>query len=575
MKHLSARVRPASLAGLLVLLSLLLGPGARGQAPAWQMATAFSPTNALSYASEARATATDAAGNVYVAGLFSGTATFGAVTLTSAGGTDVFIAKYNPRTASLAWVQQAGGPGSDVATGIAVTGSSVYVAGFFTGTAAFGGFGLTSAGAEDGFVAKLTDAGTAATFTWAQALGGTGSDRVYGLAVNGTGVYAAGFFSGTAAFGSAALTTAGSIDAFVVKLVDAGASPSLAWAQRGGGAGPEVVTGLALSGSSVYLTGYFIGTASAFGATSIASVGGTDVFVAKLTDGVSAGTFVWAQGAGGLSDDYAFGLAAAGASVYVVGRFTSRPAAFGTTTLTNSTVGTTLSDVFVAKLTDAGATGAFVWAQQAGGTDDDVAVSVAVRGPNVYVAGFFNSRTATFGTTTVTTAGAFDVFVTKLLDAGATSTFAWTQTGGGTGTETCYALALGGSSVYAAGSLAAPSTFGGTTVTGAFGGLVGYLASLTDPTLTATAAAPSSLSFALAPNPARAATTLTLPARPGAATATLTLLDALGRTLRIETLPLPAAGLRHEISLSGLPASLYALRVTAGPATATRRLVVE
>ena len=39
------------------------------------------------------ATAIDASGNVYVAGYFTGTISFGATTLTSAGDRDVFVAK--------------------------------------------------------------------------------------------------------------------------------------------------------------------------------------------------------------------------------------------------------------------------------------------------------------------------------------------------------------------------------------------------------------------------------------------------------------------------------------------------
>ena len=45
--------------------------------------------------------------------------------------------------------------------------------------------------------------------------------------------------------------------------------------------------------------------------------------------------------------------------------------------------------------------------------------------------------------------------------------------------------------------------------------------------------------------------------------------------MRSATVALPAAGLRHELSLAGLPAGIYALQVQAGAATATRRLVVE
>ena len=55
------------------------------------------------------AIAADAAGNTYVTGYFSDAVTFGpGQTRTSTGGSDIFVAKYDP-AGNLVWVQQAGG----------------------------------------------------------------------------------------------------------------------------------------------------------------------------------------------------------------------------------------------------------------------------------------------------------------------------------------------------------------------------------------------------------------------------------------------------------------------------------
>ena len=51
--------------------------------------------------------ALDGAGNVYVAGRFEQTATFGPTTLVSQGDWDVFLAKYDPQ-GQLQWVRGAG-----------------------------------------------------------------------------------------------------------------------------------------------------------------------------------------------------------------------------------------------------------------------------------------------------------------------------------------------------------------------------------------------------------------------------------------------------------------------------------
>jgi hypothetical protein len=53
--------------------------------------------------------AVDADGNSYVSGYFEGTAIFGGTTLTSSGGTDIFIAKMNA-VGNWQWVKQAGVP---------------------------------------------------------------------------------------------------------------------------------------------------------------------------------------------------------------------------------------------------------------------------------------------------------------------------------------------------------------------------------------------------------------------------------------------------------------------------------
>ena len=81
--------------------------------------------------------------------------------------------------------------------------------------------------------------------------------------------------------------------------------------------------------------------------------------------------------------------------------------------------------------------------------------------------------------------------------------------------------------------------------------------------------------FELTPNPAHGTATVQLPAVPGAAQATLTLLDALGRTVRTQLVPLPAAGATAEVPLAGLAPGLYRLRVQAGGLLASRALAVE
>jgi hypothetical protein len=501
----------------------------------------------------------------------------GTTLTSSLGSLDVFVAKFNPVSNQFVWAQRAGGSDYDYAYALAVSGTSIYVTGVFRSpTAGFGATTLTNTGSNDVFVAKLTDAGSTGNFAWAQRAGGTGNDQATTLAVSGTSVYVAGNFgSTTAAFGSTTLANAGTFvgtdDVFVAKLTDAGSTGSFAWAQRAGGGNIDGANMLAVSGTSVYVAGIFDSPTAGFGLTTLTNAGSNtaDGFVAKLTDAGNTGSFAWAQRAGGMGNDYANALAVSGTSVYVTGSFGSPTAGFGLTTLTNAGSMNT-ADVFVAKLTDAGNAGSFAWAQRAGGTGSDNAISLAMSGTSVYVAGGFNSPTAGFGLTTLTNAGntsTDDVFVAKLTDAGSTGSFAWAQRAGGTGNDYANALAVSGPSVYVAGYFGSSTAdFSAITLLNSSFRL-GFLASLTDATLTATTAAAGPREPAtLFPNPARRTAILRLPA--GTAPAPLTLTDALGRAVRHYAAP---AGPEAALDLVGLPVGCYLLR-GAGPA---QRLLVE
>jgi hypothetical protein len=134
----------------------------------------------------ARGIAVDSAGNNYVTGEFSGTATFGAgeaneTTLTSAGAMfSIFVAKYNGTTGEVFWAKQAGGINlhSDSMYGWAIavdSSGNSYVTGWFDNTVTLGAgeaneTTLASAGAISSlFVAKYN--GTTGEVLWAKQAG--------------------------------------------------------------------------------------------------------------------------------------------------------------------------------------------------------------------------------------------------------------------------------------------------------------------------------------------------------------------------------------------------------------------
>ena len=171
--------------------------------------------------------AVDGSGNVHTTGYFYDTVDFdpgpGTFDLTSFAGHDAFVSKLD-NAGDLVWARALAGRTSAFGHGVAVDGSGdVYVTGGFAGRTDFDpGPGTLSLKSDrrDGFVCRLDAAGRLA---WAYALGGTGSDQGWSVAVDGSGnAYVSGFFSETADFepgrGVSSLTAAGSIDAFVTKL---------------------------------------------------------------------------------------------------------------------------------------------------------------------------------------------------------------------------------------------------------------------------------------------------------------------------------------------------------------------
>jgi hypothetical protein len=568
------------------VLALLLTPwaSAYAQAPAWQtaVATSLDPTSK----SAVLATAVDGTGNVYVAGSFTGNLTVGTTSLTSAGSSDGFVAKWSPSSGHFVWAQRAGGTGTDLITSLTVQGNSVLLAGnFASATADFGPTILTNGGSgtRDVFVAKLADAGAASTFAWAQRAGGTDDELVTGLAATNGNLFITGtYYSRQAAFGATLLTGPGAGPTlFVAKLTDAGPTGSFTWAQQvGASTAIGTATALAVSGSSVYISGYFSGPTLTWGAVTLTKANGntftSDVFVAKLTDAGATSSLGWAQRLGGDASEVSYALAASGANVYVTGIFKGSTTSLGGVTLINADQTGNSSDIFLAKLTDAGASSSVRWAQRAGGSNYDEANAVAVRGSDIYLAGGFYSATADFGSTTLTTTGDYDIFVTKLSDAESTSTFQWAQQAGGLDADLAYGLAVSGSTVYVAGNCLSPARFGAQTIGSTGSGQTGFLASLSQGAMLATLPATSSASrVALFPNPARTRITVRLPGGSSASSATLTLTTGLGQLLQTHRLTQTVTGQDYELALTGLSSGIYLLQVQVGEQRQQYRLAIE
>ncbi len=312
----SLRVTPATfvnsshhkyfLAALLLLCPIVAI--AQGTPPSWVQAFGTSgPGNNVSNAIKVGPDQ-----NVYVTGQFSSTADFGGTKLTSAGGLDIFVAKYSP-SGSLLWIAQAGGTGDDAAQGVDLDAAgNVYVTGSFNGTATFfsanqNGTKITvptsNSPATGGiFLAKYTSSGTS---LWVQT--GILAASAQGVAVNpATGtVYIAAETGDFVTFFSSADGTYNPVDGVPwgawMALAKYDTNGNFQWAQVGWGNS----TSLAPSAVAVdaqdnaYAVGFFNDSpAGADVGTTLAGhyPGLNDAFLVKYD---KEGNFQWANDIGG------------------------------------------------------------------------------------------------------------------------------------------------------------------------------------------------------------------------------------------------------------------------------------
>ncbi|HKR06861.1 MAG TPA: SBBP repeat-containing protein [Bacteroidia bacterium] len=369
------------------------------------------------------AIAVDPAGHSYVTGWFQNTATFGGISITSAGQYDIFIAKYDP-AGQIIWLKKAGGSGTDIGYGIDLDANgNIYIAGTFQGVAAFGGITVTSsAGSPDIFVARYDPAGNP---LWVQQAGSATDDQAQAIAVDkaSSKIYISGYFKTTANFGSIPVTSSGNSDVFIAKYDTIAAMNSTPlWIQTGGGTSYDNCYSVCTDASgNAYITGDIAGTAT-FGTQTVTSAGDDDVFIAKYN---TQGTIQFAHRYGGTGLDRGLKIASRNNIIGYTGWFNGN-ATFGSTTL----ISAGLDEIFVAAIDTSGNS---LWANKAGGAGYDQGYGICTDVPgNIYVTGSFDS-VAQFNTVTVTSAGAWDVFIAKYSSAGV---FQWVMSGGSPATNT-------------------------------------------------------------------------------------------------------------------------------------------
>ncbi len=352
------------------------------------------------------AVAVDAAGNVIVVGTFQTTLSLEGTTAQGKGGSDVFVASYG-KAGGLNWVKTAGGAQDDVVHSVAVdSGNNVVFCGSFQGTADFGGGALTSAGSTDAYVVKLGPTGNHVfSFRYGDFFGQTARAVAIGASDD---VVLGGHFASSIDFGGGALTSAGSTDLYVATLSSAGQQ---LFAKRIGNFQQQELYGLALDP----LTGDIAATGRSFGTLTVAgkslvTSGGGDVYVLSLD---AAGNELWGRVFGDGQEQFGRGVAVdANGDVLVHGYFTGA-VDFGMGA--KASLGS--SDLFLAKL-DPLTSGTTLWAKTFGNAGEQVARSIAVDSSDAIVVTGYATGDLDFGGGLVKNAGQSDVYLAKFTSEG-------------------------------------------------------------------------------------------------------------------------------------------------------------
>jgi gliding motility-associated-like protein len=230
---------------------------------------------------------------------------------TSTAGRDGFIVKHNS-AGDFIWARHLEGNNDNRINSIDIDQQgNIVCGGFFQGDLNFDNLTPSASietadgGGQDMFVGKYTSTGS---YLWSRSIGGTGNDIVNGIVVNRFGnIFATGQFQNTVDFdpsaGTSNQTSAGSLESYVWSLDEDGLYN---WSERIGSTANDLGLGITKDPQgSVYVTGYFNGTANFDGTTTLASLGANTIYVAKYED---AGNLVWASRMGGAGSDFGFGI---------------------------------------------------------------------------------------------------------------------------------------------------------------------------------------------------------------------------------------------------------------------------
>jgi hypothetical protein len=278
---------------------------------------------------EADGIALDSQTNLYASGVFNGTATIADQVLTSAGAGDIFVMKVSA-AGELVWMRQYGGSGNDNTFDVVSDRSTdnLILSGQFTGTLDFGGgIALTSFGGSDQFVAAMSSDGNV---LWAEHFGSTsedGGNEVTVVTDLSGNIIASAVSLGNYRAGDLTFVNHGNRDSYIQKLSSTG---DVLWVKGTTGSGYEQIRAVGTDPSGAVYGGYeFRGR---FGIEGVSYNAGLLAMDGALVKWDGDGNFLWSKTVSGAGDGNVKGIATGPVgTIYVCGDFSNTASIFGRT----------------------------------------------------------------------------------------------------------------------------------------------------------------------------------------------------------------------------------------------------
>lgn len=208
-------------------------------------------------------------------------------------------------------------------------------------------------------------------------------------------------------------------------LTSFGQAPNWTWAKSGQGAGHESNTKISVdTHGNVFVIGAYQSDSITFETFTLYNSGGWDIFILKYD---SIGNLLWTKNIGNSGDELAYSCETdATGNLIIAGMYNSDSISIDNTTIIDNGI----TDIFIFKCDSLGN---MLWFKGVGsiGNDQGYAVSTDAFG-NIYISGWYDSSSISFGTVTLTNQGSGDIFVAKYNESG---NIIWAKSAGGVGSE--------------------------------------------------------------------------------------------------------------------------------------------